>query len=156
MTENNTTMADGTILHCAGVWGTQCGEPQNRWKSSLRTTWTDSSGDFSLSLRWRHLSGVQFEQNDNGAGGQIVVPATPAFTNIPTLQFNDFDYFDLSGTWSVAQSVDLRAGVRNLFDRDPPVTDNNTAPASSINNNTFPNTYDALGRVIFVGATVKL
>ena len=27
---------------------------------------------------------------------------------------------------------------------------------SDINGNTFPNTYDALGRVIFVGATVKL
>src|SRR5262249_42893052 len=63
VTENNTTLADGTILHCAGVWGSNCGEPQNRWKSSLRTTWTDSSGDFSVSLRWRHLSGVQFEGN---------------------------------------------------------------------------------------------
>jgi hypothetical protein len=36
------------------------------------------------------------------------------------------------------------------------LTDNNTAPASVINGNTFPNTYDALGRVIFIGATAKL
>jgi iron complex outermembrane receptor protein len=56
----------------------------------------------------------------------------------------------------VADAIDLRAGVRNLFDKDPPLTDNNSAPASDINNNTFPNTYDTLGRVIFVGATVKL
>ena len=151
VTENNTTLPDGTILHCAGVWGTNCGEPQNRWKSNLRMTWTDNQGDFALSLRWRHLSGVQFEGNLPGG----IAPGFD-FVNTPVLQFNDFDYFDLSGTWSVAQSVDLRAGVRNLFDRDPPITDNNTSTAASVNNNTFPNTYDALGRVIFVGATVKL
>jgi len=119
-------------------------------------TWTDNKGDFSLSLRWRHLSGVQFELNDNGAGGQIVDPFSPGFHNNPTLEFDAFDYIDLSGTWAVADSVDLRAGVRNLFDQDPPVTDNNSAPSGNINSNTFPNTYDALGRIIFVGATVKL
>ena len=53
-------------------------------------------------------------------------------------------------------AVDLRAGVRNLFDKDPPITDNNSAPASDINGNTFPNTYDAVGRVLYVGATIKL
>jgi outer membrane receptor protein involved in Fe transport len=50
----------------------------------------------------------------------------------------------------------LRGGVRNLFGRNPPLTDNNSAPASSINGNTFPGTYDALGRVVFIGATAKL
>ena len=63
---------------------------------------------------------------------------------------------DLSGTWAVANDIELRAVVRNLFGKRPPVTDNNTAPASSINGNTFPGTYDALGRVITIGATVKL
>jgi len=151
VTVNNTTLADGTILHCAGVYGPNCGEPQNRWKSNLRLTWTDNKGDFSLSLRWRHLSGIEFEGNLPSA----VAPGFD-FNNSPVLGWGEYDYFDLSGTWSVADAVDLRFGVRNLFDQDPPLTDNNTAPANDINNNTFPNTYDALGRVIFVGATVKL
>ena len=56
----------------------------------------------------------------------------------------------------MSDGLELRGGVRNLFDRNPPVTDNNSAPASSINGNTFPGTYDALGRVIFIGATAKL
>jgi len=52
--------------------------------------------------------------------------------------------------------LQLRGGVRNVFGKNPPVTDNNSAPASSINGNTFPGTYDSLGRVIFIGATAKL
>ncbi|HXC56501.1 MAG TPA: TonB-dependent receptor, partial [Rhizomicrobium sp.] len=161
VTVNNATLADGTVLHCAGLWGTQCGEPENRFKSNLRLTWADNTGDFSLSLRWRHLSGVTFEGNTTGPDCLAFVQTgciAPhfGFNNNPVLQFPDFDYFDLSGTWTVADAIDLRAGVRNLFDKDPPVTDNNTSKASDINNNTFPNTYDALGRVIFVGATIKL
>jgi outer membrane receptor protein involved in Fe transport len=157
VTVNNTEFPGAPIAHCAGLWGSTCGEPQNRFKSNVRVTWTDNKGDFGLSLRWRHISGAKFELNADGAGGDFLNPGTGfPFVNTPTLEFAAVDYFDLSGTWSVTDGVDLRAGVRNLFDKDPPVTDNNTAPASDVNNNTFPNTYDALGRVIFVGATVKL
>jgi iron complex outermembrane receptor protein len=42
------------------------------------------------------------------------------------------------------------------LDKDPPLVDNNTSLASDVNGNTFPNTYDALGRTFFVGATAKL
>jgi outer membrane receptor protein involved in Fe transport len=49
----------------------------------------------------------------------------------------------------------LRAGVSNIFNKNPPLIDNNSAPVNDVNGNTFPNTYDALGRVIFVGGTVK-
>ena len=129
---------------CVGLWGSQCGEPEPRFKSNLRLTWADEENEFSVSVKWRHLSGVQFELNQFG------------FVNTPTLQIPEFDYIDLSGTWAVTNGIELRGGVRNLFGKNPPLTDNNTAPASSINANTFPNTYDSLGRVIFIGATAKL
>jgi outer membrane receptor protein involved in Fe transport len=129
---------------CVGLWGSQCGEPEPRFKSNLRLTWADPDNVFSVSVKWRHLSGVQFELNQFG------------FQNTPTLAIPDFDYIDLSGTWAVTDGLELRGGVRNLFGRNPPLTDNNTAPASSINGNTFPGTYDALGRVVFIGATAKL
>jgi outer membrane receptor protein involved in Fe transport len=130
---------------CVGLWGLQCGEPEPRFKSNLRVTWADEENDISLSLRWRHLSGVQFEQN-----------LDPNFVNSPTLKIPEFDYLDVSGTFSLTESIELRWGVRNVLGKKPPVTDNNSAPAASINGNTFPNTYDALGRVIFVGGTAKL
>jgi len=136
VTVNNTSFPGADTIHCAGLFGSDCGEPQIRWKHNLRVTWTDNTGDLSLSVRWRHLGGVGLE------GGGI--------PNFPT-----YDYFDLSGTWAVADAIDLRAGVKNLFDKDPPLTQYNLASVADDNGNTFPNTYDALGRVIFVGATIK-
>lgn len=139
--DNRSRFPGAPDVKCAGLWGTQCGEPQNRYKGNLRTTYVDPTNTFSVSLMWRYISGVQFELNNQG------------FVNKPTLAFGDYNYFDLSGTWALSDSISLRAGVRNLFDRDPPVTDNNTSLASDVNGNTFPNTYDALGRTIFIGAT---
>ena len=43
------------------LWGSQCGEPEPRFKSNLRLTWADSDNEFSVSVKWRHLSGVEFE-----------------------------------------------------------------------------------------------
>jgi outer membrane receptor protein involved in Fe transport len=134
---------------CVGLWGTQCGEPEPRFKSALRVTWSDADNEFSLSVKWRHMSGVEFELNNPAHAGFV-------FTNTPTLEIPDFDYIDLSALWNVSDQLQLRGGVRNLFGRNPPLTDNNSAPASSINGNTFPGTYDSLGRVVFIGATAKL
>ena len=141
---DNTTFPGAATLKCAGLWGTSCGEPQLRYKGNLRTTWTDPSNTVSVSLLWRYLSSAQFQLNGTG------------FVNKPTLQLPNENYFDLAGTWAFSDTLMLRAGVRNVFGMNPPLTDNNTAPASDINGSTFPNTYDTLGRVFFMGVTAKL
>ena len=48
----------------------------------------------------------------------------------------------------------LNVGASNLFDNDPPVNGfvNNSAFS---NGNTFPGTYDALGRYFFFGFTMS-
>ena len=152
--------ADGTELKCNGLYGLNCGEPENKWKSNLRVTWYSPSDDISVSLRWRHLSSVtndlQAQSGRNPAkpcGFNFCYVLNASQTPSPTIPA--FDYFDLSGTWSVTDGIELRAGMSNIFDKKPPLIDNNSAPASDINGNTFPNTYDALGRIIFVGGTVK-
>jgi outer membrane receptor protein involved in Fe transport len=78
------------------------------------------------------------------------------FKNTPTLNFGAKNYIDLSATYALTPGLELRGGIRNLFDQDPPLTDNNIAPAGIINTNTFPGTYDVLGRQIFLGITAKL
>ncbi|HEY1631354.1 MAG TPA: TonB-dependent receptor, partial [Rhizomicrobium sp.] len=147
-------------INCNGLWGLTCGEPENKWKSNLRFTWYSPSDDISLSLRWRHLSeaknDLQFQSGVNAArpcGFNICYVLNASQTPSPVIP--SYDYFDLSGTWSVSDGVELRAGMSNIFDKKPPLIDNNSAPASDVNGNTFPNTYDALGRIIFVGGTVK-
>ncbi|HEY1633069.1 MAG TPA: TonB-dependent receptor, partial [Rhizomicrobium sp.] len=161
VTMNDTQpLAGAPVIHCNGLWGPTCGEPENKFKSNTRITWYSPSDDFSLSLRWRYLSDAAIDigplSGKNplrpcGFNACYVLNAaqTPSGT-IPA-----FNYFDLSGTWSVSDGVELRAGMSNIFDKKPPLIDNNSAPAADVNGNTFPNTYDALGRIIFVGGTVK-
>lgn len=46
--------------------------------------------------------------------------------------------------------------MRNLLGQSTPIVDEAIAPSSNVSGNTFPNTYDALGRQIFVGVTAKM
>jgi outer membrane receptor protein involved in Fe transport len=48
--------------------------------------------------------------------------------------------------------VQVRAGVNNVFDKDPPIVSSNIAAAGAANS--FP-TYDQLGRQLFLAFTAK-
>jgi outer membrane receptor protein involved in Fe transport len=142
---------------CNGLFGVVCGSPTPTWRHKVRVTWT-SPWDFDLSLAWRHLSGVDFDANTLNPllnGGACGGPCG----DLPDNHISAFDYFDLSGDWQVREGVDLRGGVNNLLDKNPPLLDTNILGASSLagfgNGNTYPGVYDALGRTIFVGATIK-
>ena len=139
---------------CAGLYGQSCGVPTPEWRHNLRVTWS-SPWDFDLSVAWRHMSAVTFDGNSTnpyiatssiataGAGGAI----------------DAYDYFDLAGSWTVSEGVQLRAGVNNLFDKNPPYLANGglvSGPTGPENGNTFPGVYDPMGRYIFVGGSVKL
>ena len=66
------------------------------------------------------------------------------------------DYFDLAGQWNINKTFSLRAGINNLLDKDPPIVSNASADPSIFGNgNTFPQVYDALGRLIFMNLTMK-
>jgi iron complex outermembrane recepter protein len=143
--QNDSLFPGAPTLRCAGVYGSNCGEPQNRLKGNLRTTWTDPTGDLNVSVMWRYVGAVGSELYRDGG-----------FSSTPTLNFGAKNYIDLSATYALTPGLELRGGIRNLFDQDPPLTDNNIAPAADVNGSTFPNTYDVLGRQIFVGVTAKL
>ena len=64
------------------------------------------------------------------------------------------DYFDLSLNWTMKDNINFRAGVNNIFDKDPPLNGSSNCPAGPCNGNTWPQVYDALGRFLFIGATV--
>ena len=65
-----------------------------------------------------------------------------------------YDYFDLAGTFAVQKSLTLRWGINNLLDKDPPAIAQGILTKFG-NGNTYPGTFDPLGRTIFVGATVQ-
>jgi outer membrane receptor protein involved in Fe transport len=67
-----------------------------------------------------------------------------------------FDWFDVSGTWDIGHGISLRGGVTNILNKRPPLVDINLGLASVDSGNTFPSTYDPVGRFFFGGVTVKL
>ena len=139
-------------IECKGVYGPTCGTPSPSWRHKMRVTWT-SPWDFSLSLDWRHLGSVSVENDVSlqDASGNTVPDTADG-------HISAFDYFDLSGSWTLHTGIELRAGIDNIFDKSPPVLDSNTFPISGPpfgNGNTFPGVYDSLGRTLFIGVTAK-
>jgi outer membrane receptor protein involved in Fe transport len=65
--------------------------------------------------------------------------------------FSHESYFDLFGSWAVTDMAQVRLGLNNVLDNDPPISAN---VGTTGNGNTYPQTYDSLGRWIFIGATV--
>jgi len=63
-----------------------------------------------------------------------------------------FSYLDFTADWNINKSLELRAGINNLLDKDPPLaTVELTAGGAP---NTY-STYDALGRQVFVAFSAK-
>ncbi|PCI51265.1 MAG: TonB-dependent receptor [Alphaproteobacteria bacterium] len=129
---------------CAGLVGNVCLRPDPKWRWTQTVAWTYE--DFTLFFRWQHLSSLE---KDLVAFGDA--PASDfALPVIPSV-----DYFDLSGTYDVMENLTLRAGVNNLFDKQPPIPGNDFGGTAENSGNTFPGTYDTLGRYYFFGATAK-
>jgi len=132
------------IDDCAGLVGNVCLRPDPKWRWTQSVTW--SYEDFTIFARWQHLSSV---------GKDLV-----AFGNAPASDFAlptipSVDYFDLSGTYTVMENLTLRAGINNLFDKQPPIPGNDFGGTTENSGNTYPATYDVIGRYYFFGATAK-
>jgi outer membrane receptor protein involved in Fe transport len=134
---------------CKGLYGYTCGEPSPKWRHQLRTTWEiPGPNKPTLSLAWRYFGGVKLSSLSD----------QPAFEGLLGSEINRkikaYNYFDLASTISFDKKLTLRAGVNNLFDKDPPAIAQGIL-ASFGNGNTYPGVYDPLGRTIFIGATIE-
>jgi len=116
------TQREGTI---ASVFGRTFPE----WKSLTSVNWTN--GAFGAGIRWRRVGEMDIFQAADGSG----VPSK--------------DYFDANASWSVTDTVSLRAGVNNFTDEQPALF------SPGVQAGTDPSTYDVLGRRYYVGLTAK-
>jgi outer membrane receptor protein involved in Fe transport len=142
---------NGTF-ECSGRYGSVCGTPTPKWRHKLRVTWS-SPWDIDLSLAWRFIGASSLDYN---VTSNPLLAIFGNFHDAANAHIEAYNYFDLAANWTVRQGVELRAGMTNVFDKDPPIggTFYVTGPPFG-NGNTFPAVYDALGRVMFVGATLK-
>lgn len=124
---------------CAGYYGGTCATPRPNYRHRLSLNW--SFGErLSAFATWRHIKSVRQFATTSSGGSQ-------------TLPRNDV--FDLSLKVTLGQRFDVRLGVNNVFDQDPPLTtiagfggDESTGRA-----NTYPQLYDANGRFLFLSVT---
>jgi outer membrane receptor protein involved in Fe transport len=142
-----TAQGGGFNRPCVGFYSVNCsftGSIQPKWQSSLRTTL--SFTDFDLSLLWRHIDGVEQEPQD-------VLDQGPFFGDFGTIPA--YDYFDLTGRVNVLENVTVILTVSNLFDKQPPIVGASAGSTSFNSGNTFPSTYDALGRRYTIQANLR-
>lgn len=127
----------GTPYDCKGSYGNECGTPNPEWRHRFRVAW-DAPMDISVSGTWRYFSSVDLFER------------TPTTTARVDRHFDAENYFDLAATWQVLDNTRIRLGVNNIFDNDPPLS---ASVGTTGNGNTYPQTYDSMGRYFFFGVT---
>ncbi len=91
-------------------------------------------GPVQANLHWRYLDGMK---NANLIGTTGTGPGAPAVS-----------YFDLDGVYTIRTGLEIRAGIINLLDKDPPVL-----PFMAAGTDLY--TYDIVGRRFFVSLKAK-
>jgi len=94
-----------------GNYSPQYGGPVIRYTQVIRLNWDLASWGFSFGNR--HISGYR-DQNANGA------PFNRAPFN--TNEVGSYNISDASVTWTGIKGLTLSLGIENLFDQDPPFT----------------------------------
>jgi outer membrane receptor protein involved in Fe transport len=156
-------------ISCVGLYGPNCGSPGSAGPSSApgsiqpefswnqRTTLTFDNVD--VSLLWRHISAVRAEDGivfyKGVLQGRFTVPGALDGTKVDFGHIPAFDYFDLSTRIGVGDNLDLTLTVQNLFDKKPPIVGSTIGTTSFNSGNTYPSTYDSLGRRFAIGARLK-
>jgi outer membrane receptor for ferrienterochelin and colicin len=177
-------------------------DPWIEWKGSLGPTLASFNGgaftyrlvtslgynvsNWNVNLRWRYLPSVWSAGNMStmntiknnarvDAGGEGLLTA---YSPINSAGISSYNMFDLSASWNINDTISLRAGINNLFNKQPVLTGKSpgypqgsdlSAVCGTDPNCTDPtgysrpnlsllgtNTgfYDVMGRRYFIGARV--
>ena len=154
---------NGLDRECTGFYSVNCsftGSIQPKFQWSLRNTFTID--DIDLSILWRHIDKMVQEPDDiiNGSGPAFsgTLPATGGgalsgrtvnFGKIPA-----YDFFDATLRFNVSENFTFTLTVQNLLDKQPPIIGSSIGATTYNSGNTYPSTYDTLGRRY--GAAVRL
>ncbi len=125
---------------CVGFYSSNCASIQPEFSFNWRNTLSLDSMAFSLFWRW--IDDVQVE---------------PSVATNFLQQFRTADaehYFDLTGSFDASENLKIILGIQNLLNNKPPFTGSSIGATGFNSGNTFPSTYDVLGRRY--SATVRL
>jgi iron complex outermembrane recepter protein len=144
-------ISGGPSYDCAGYWGATCEAPLPHIRNVLTTNWATPLPGFDFTVKWRFIgpSKVDSESQNPQLAGAF-------YTS--TAQIPGYNYIDLSANYSLNSVLDVRMGVNNLFDKDPPTVlagNLSNCPNTTCNDNTWTGTYDTLGRYLYAHVTMK-
>ena len=136
--------ADSPWLDFTGTTGPSDVRGVNQFAYDYRlfTTVGYAAANWGTTLRWRHLPSISPE-------GTIRTQAQYTDTE-------SYDIFDVSGRYTFSDRYNLRFGIDNLLDKEPPIVNLRTVAEgytqTGVTNGAF---YDVLGRRYYVGMTVQ-
>jgi iron complex outermembrane receptor protein len=133
LTHEFQSLAALPVVDCNGYYGTSCQNARPEIRAIERTTW--SYNNLSLSTQLRYIGPVDVEPPE----------ASNTFENFRHI--GGRTYIDLYASYRFADKYLLSFGAVNVTDKDPPVVGNEAAATDYNSGNTFPSTYDVLGRI---------
>jgi outer membrane receptor protein involved in Fe transport len=137
MAADYTPSATSPVIECAGLYGLDCGEPTPEYKHTVQTSWY--TGPFTTSLRWRYIGAVEAD------------PTTAGYVSTLSDHIDATSYFDVTFQYEINDVFTVSAGINNFTDTDVPAIGSTASEQA----NTWPATYDTLGRRLFVGGTMR-
>ena len=146
-TDKSQFQATPTSLNreCVGQYGVDCsftGSPLPEFTFSQRTTLTFDQTSFSL--LWRFIDDLRYQEGVNN--GTFL----REFSSI-----DEKHYFDLSIRQEVNDNINFVFSAFNLFDNTPPIVGSSIGSTAFNGGNTYPSTYDPIGRRYGVSANIR-
>jgi iron complex outermembrane receptor protein len=133
----DTQNPDGTFSGGLDTTNTATGGIVPRWKHYASIDYATGPWGFTLGQSW------QKSYND--------LPGTNA--GAPARRVGAYELYDIQARYSGFKGLELRAGIRNLLDRDPPYS--NAGGQTSFQGGYDPGYADPRGRYYYAGLTYK-
>ena len=146
-TNSNTFQASpsSVVRECVGYYSANCLTIQPKFAWNQRTTLT--FGDVDLSLLWRHIDAVRYEPGLTPLFSGTITGNTPIAGQVWNFnRIKAYNYLDLGTRIRATENFELSILVTNLLDKQPPIVGSNAGSTSFNSGNTYPSTYDTVGR----------
>ncbi|WP_372767843.1 TonB-dependent receptor [Pseudoalteromonas sp.] len=128
-------LADSSLDYdCTGTISTDCFTTP-KWRHTFQADY--SMNDWRVTAKWRFYGAVDYDGTaDTKLAEEGGVDA--------------YNFFDVSGSYSINEHVTVIGGMNNIFDEEPPMVGNSL----STNANTISGFYDSLGRFIHLSVNM--
>jgi len=145
--DESTPLPGAHTYDCGGYFGFTCQTVNPRWRHIARGTW-ETPVNLDFAVTWRYIGPVS---QDNNSPDETLHFSTYGAYSYQPAHIGSYSYIDLALTYHVLQNLEIRGGVNNVADKDPPVVPVTIQPGGA---NAY-SAYDQLGRELFIAFTAR-